>query len=119
MESNYKKLDVWKKSISFCKNIYLLTQDFPKNETYWLVDQMRRASVSIASNIAEWSWRNADADFLRFLHIAKWSTNEVETQIFIAYELWYISDISKNKIEWEAEEILKMLAWLIRSKSKL
>jgi four helix bundle protein len=118
MESNYKKLEVWKKSILLCKKLYIVLQDFPKIEIYGLTDQMRRASVSIASNIAEWSGRGSDADFARFLYIAKWSTTELETQIYIAHELGYISEITKNELETEIVEVLKMLAWLIRSKSK-
>lgn len=117
MESNYKKLEVWKKSILLCKELYLLTQGFPKLETYWLSDQIRRAVVSIPSNIAEWSGRSSSADYSRFLYMAKWSANEIETQIYIAYELWYISDIEKENLEIKIEEILKMLSWLIRSKS--
>lgn len=116
MESNYKKLEVWRKSILICKKIYIVSKDFPKTETYGLIDQMRRASVSIASNIAEWSWRWSNADFSRFLYIAKWSANELETQICIAYELWYISDVLKMEVEDEIEEILRMLGGLIKSK---
>lgn len=83
---------------------------------YWLSDQIRRASVSIPSNIAEWSGRNSDIDASRFPHIARWSANEVETQIYIAYELWYISQEAKEDMENEIEIILKMLNGLIRSK---
>lgn len=117
MESNYKKLGVWKKSILLCKKLYLVTQEFPKVEMYGLSDQIRRASVSIASNIAEWNGRSSDADFARFLYISKWSANELETQVYIAYELWYISEVIKTELDTDIEEILKMLVWLIRLKS--
>lgn len=117
MESNYKKLWVWKKSILLCKKLYTITQDFPKIEMYGLSDQIRRASVSIASNIAEWNGRSSDADFVRFLYISKWSANEIETQIYIAYELWYISETIRLELEKDIEEILKMLVGLIRLKS--
>ena len=116
MESNYKKLEVWKKSIILCKDIYIITQSFPKMETYWLSDQMRRSSVSISSNIAEWSGRWSNADYVRFLYISKWSLNELETQVYIAHELWYIEIDKKITIESKIEEILKMITGLIKVK---
>lgn len=71
IESHYSKLEVWKLSIELSKEIYTITSTFPKVEQYGLTDQMRRASVSIASNIAEGAYRGSIQDNIRFLYIAK------------------------------------------------
>ena len=97
METNYKSLKVWQKSIAFIKNLYKILESFPDDEKYWLTSQMKRASVSIPSNIAEWAGRNWSSEFKQFLHIAKWSCYELETQIIIAKELWYIKQSDYNK----------------------
>ena len=88
---NFRNLDVWKNSIQFAKTIYLLTATFPVKETYGLCSQMQRASVSIASNIAEGSSRRTATDFARFLDIALGSAFEIETQLIIAYEIGYLN----------------------------
>jgi four helix bundle protein len=119
MESYYKNLNVWKKSIDLVEQIYQITATFPKSEQYSLIDQIRRASISIPSNIAEWSGRSSEADYVRFLYIAKWSAMEIETQIIIAKRLKYIDDASCSHIENDIIEVLKMLSWLIASKSAL
>lgn len=120
MDSMYKKLLVWQKSIELVKNIYQVTKKYPKEELYSLVDQIKRSAVSISSNIAEWSSRNWNKEFINFLHIAKWSATELETQIIISKELWFISDEDYKLISEKIIEILKMLSSLIFSKkSKL
>ena len=117
METNYKKLMVWKKSLTFVKNLYKILDSFPDDEKYWLISQMKRAAISIPSNIAEWAWRNSKIEFKQFLHIAKWSCYELETQIIIAKELWYIKQLDYGKLSANIEELIKMLQWLIKSKS--
>jgi len=82
--ANFKELLVWQKSINFVTEIYELTNDFPKNEMYGLISQIRRASISIPSNIAEGNSRRSVADYLQFLKIARGSCAEVETQLIIA-----------------------------------
>ena len=90
----YQELEVWKKSIELVKTIYQVTEKFPQKEQFGLVSQIRRAIVSIPSNIAEGSARYSNRDTARFADIAIGSLAEVETQLIIAKELNYISNIS-------------------------
>jgi len=71
MSKNYKNLIVWQKSMELCLKIYKITEKFPKDELYWLTSQIRRASISIPSNIAEWYWRNWKQEYKQFLWMAK------------------------------------------------
>ena len=77
---NHKDLNVWKSSIQLAKQVYHVTDEFPKEETYGLVSQMRRAAVSVASNIAEGAARRGTREFIRFLHMAAGSASELDTQ---------------------------------------
>lgn len=88
---DFKKLLVWKKSIELVDDVYLIVWWFPSNEVFWLSSQIKRSSVSIASNIAEWNDRDSDKDFRRFLLISKWSSAELETQLILSNNLWYLS----------------------------
>ena len=92
----YKELDVWLKSRSLVKDVYLITQSFPKEELYGLVSQMRRCAVSIPSNIAEGYGRQYKKETIQFFHIARGSLYELETQLFIAFDLNYLIE-SKQK----------------------
>lgn len=89
----HKDLDVWKKSMDIVESIYKDTTRFPKEEIYGLTAQMRRAAVSIPSNIAEGAARNGKKEFVQFLYIALGSLSELETQIIIAKRLDYIHEI--------------------------
>ena len=88
---NFKELIVWQKSRSLVKDVYKLTQTFPSDEKFGLTQQIRRATVSIPSNIAEGSGRGTNNDFLHFIDIANGSAFEVETQLYLALDLEYIS----------------------------
>ena len=85
----HKDLDVWKLSIQLVKDIYQLTSKFPSEEKFGLVAQIRRAVVSIPSNIPEGEARNSDKDYIRFLYISLGSLSEIETQLIIAEELGF------------------------------
>ncbi|MBI2033815.1 MAG: four helix bundle protein [Candidatus Liptonbacteria bacterium] len=111
MES-FKQLTVWQKSIQLVKEIYRVTDKFPASEMYGLVSQMRRAAISIPSNIAEGKKRKTKKDFLQFLRIADGSAAELETQIIIAKELFPKLDFSKTVSL--LEEIQKMLITIIK-----
>ena len=87
---DYRKLEIWQIAISLCMKIYDMTDKFPDSEKFGLVSQMRRAAVSIPSNIAEGSGRGSDRDFYYFLGIAKGSLNELQTQMYIAEGREYI-----------------------------
>ncbi len=104
---HYKQLEVWKKSIELVKQIYMISEKFPKQEIYGLTSQIRRAAISIPSNIAESSNRYSNKDKKRFIEIALGSLAEVETQLILAKELNYISDIENQ------EEYLKQINALL------
>ncbi|MGB5794130.1 four helix bundle protein [Poseidonibacter sp.] len=110
---SYKDLIVWQKSIDFVESVYKLVKLLPKEETYALSDQIRRASVSIPSNIAEGFGRNSTKEYIHFLYISLGSASEVETQIIIGNRIGYFRDIDIyiSKIN----EIKKMLNALISS----
>ena len=108
---DHKDLDVWKKSIDAVIMLYELTAGFPQTEVYGLTQQLRRAAVSIPSNIAEGAARNSDKEFIHFLYIALGSLSEVETQIIIAKRLVYIRE-DRNALA-ELKDIRKMLTGLI------
>ena len=105
---NYKKLNVWVSSIFLVKNIYNLTRKFPKEEMFVLTQQLRRAAISIPSNIAEGAGRNSNAQFKNFLQISIGSCFEVETQLIISKELEYISEEELETISKGLDSIMKM-----------
>ena len=115
---NFKELSVWKKARELTKNIYTLTKRFPDNEKYASISQIQRACISIASNIAEWAGRWSDKEFTYFLNIAYWSAFELETQIILSYDLWYINSTEIDSITWDINEIQKMIYWLIQHNKK-
>ena len=108
----HKVLKVWQKSINFVIKIYEETNSFPNSELYGLTSQLRRAAVSVPSNIAEGAARNTDKEYVRFLFIARASAAEIETQLIIAENLGYITSID-NQLKEELLEISKMLTALI------
>ena len=90
---NHKDLEVWKKSMDFVSNIYKITEPFPNKELYGLTNQIRRAAVSVPSNIAEGAARSSKKEFIQFLYIALGSLSELETQIIIANRLEYLNNL--------------------------
>ncbi len=105
----YKDLVVWQKSIVLTKTVYKLTKKFPKTEIYSLTDQIRRASISIASNIAEGYGRRSHKEYIQFYSIAYGSSLEVETQLIIAKELDFVSNEEFDNVIILLTEIIKML----------
>ena len=108
----HSDLDVWKKSIEFVAEIYKMTKDFPKEEIYGLTSQIRRASVSIPSNIAEGAARNSTKEFIQFLYIALGSASETETQLIIAKEIGYLEN--NSFLLDEIKSIRKMIVGLVK-----
>lgn len=106
---DYKNLDVWKLSFSLCMKIYDVTANFPDSEKFGLSNQMRRAAVSVPSNMAEGAERNSDKDFHYFLGIAKGSLNELQTQVYIAVGRNYLSQEEAEKLDTLINEISKKL----------
>lgn len=106
---SYKQLIVWRKSIELVKSIYKLTSLFPKDELYGIISQIRRASISIPSNIAEGYGRRSHKEYLQFYSIAYGSSLELETQLIIANKLSFASDDDYKIAESLLNEIIKML----------
>ena len=107
----HHELHVWQESMTLVELIYKLTEAFPDKERYGLINQLRRAAVSVPSNIAEGAARGSDAEFIRFLHIARGSLSEIETQLLIAQRLGYTN--ADQSLERPIEQIFKKLGGLI------
>ena len=109
----HKDLDIWKLSIELVEKIYKLTALFPKEEIYGLVSQMRRAAVSIPSNISEGAARNHKKEYIQFLYMSLGSLSELETQIIISQKLNYLSDNAIMKdIEILRRKLLNFIKYL-------
>ena len=106
----FKELIIWKKSRQFCSTIYLITSTFPSEEKFGLTNQLRRACVSIPSNIAEGSSRNSNKEFARFLEIAVGSAYEIETQLLISFDLGFLENEKLKILIYQLEEIIKMIS---------
>src|SRR6187402_3625617 len=111
----FEKLDVWQKAIEFADVVYSTTRCFPSDERFGLTNQMRRAAVSISSNLAEGSSRNSRKDFARFIEIAVGSVFEVVSQSFIARNQGFLSQEQFQQHYQAAEKQGKMLSGLRRS----
>ena len=106
----FKELEIWKRSRKFCSVIYDITSNFPTSEKFGLTNQLRRASVSVPSNIAEGSSRKSEKDFARFLQISIGSAYEIETQLLIASDLGFIKQDEITEILNELNQIIKMIS---------
>lgn len=113
MKSDYRKLIVWEKSVALVKDVYVLTKKFPDDEKFGLTSQIRRAAVSIPSNIAEGKLRDSDPEFRRFLLISFGSGGELETQLEISLQLGYIQGADLTPVSEKLSEIMKILNTLI------
>ncbi|MFQ5788443.1 MAG: four helix bundle protein [Thermodesulfobacteriota bacterium] len=112
--NSYKELTVWQKSVKLVVEVYLLTEKFPREEIYGLTSQMRRASVSIPSNIAEGRMRGSKKDFIQFLRIAYSSGAELETQAEIAKQLPKTKILDYTQVDSFLNEVMKMLHVMIK-----
>lgn len=108
----YQKLLVWQEAMNLVVGVYRVTERLPTTERFGLCQQLRRAAISIPSNIAEGSGRHSDKDFIRFLNIANGSLLEVETQLLIALQLQYLEEISE--LQNSIDKIFAMLSSLKR-----
>ena len=112
---SYRELIVWQKAMDLTEEVYCLVKRLPISEQYALSDQLRRAVVSIPSNIAEGYGRNTAKEYVRFLNIARGSNNEVETQLFICVRLKYLQEKDISRALGYCDEIGKMLSTLIKN----
>ena len=118
MVRTHKDLEVWRKSVDFVTAIYKATDTFPSKENFGLTSQIRRAAVSIPSNIAEGATRRSQTEFKQFLYIALASGAELETQLIISSNLNYLKEEQCKVILDELYAILRMVQGLIKSISR-
>ena len=114
----YRNLQVWQRAMQFATELYQITRGFPRDEMYGLVSQRRRAAVSITSNIAEGYGRSTNTELIHFLYISLGSSNELETQIILAYNLQFISKEQYELLEAMNNEVNAKLRMLISVRSK-
>ncbi len=113
--TTYKNLEAWKLAMKIVKEIYVLTKLFPKDELFALTSQIKRAVISIPSNIAEGIGRNYKKDTIQFLHISRGSLYELETQLSIALMLEFINEVTYRNLELMIDEEVRIINGLIRS----
>lgn len=120
MAQSYRQLLAWQKAMELVRDIYRVTKSFPRDEAYGLTSQLRRATVSVPSNIAEGQARYSRREFYRFLQVARGSLAEMETQIMIATSLEYLTPTTARLLLSKASELGRILNGLIAStKSEL
>ena len=110
---DYKDLDTWKKSRELVSEIYDITNSFPKEKIYGLTNQIRRAAISVPSNIAEGNGRNSNKEINQFNFIARGSLYELEMQLYIAFDLKYISENQLNIIIQKISDCKRMIQGMI------
>lgn len=115
MGHSYRDLIVWQHAVKFVTHIYEVTRSFPKEERYELTNQLRRAAISVPSNIAEGQGRLSPREFKHFLGQARGSMLEVETQLIIAQNLGYLDERTFSVLESEAKSIARMLNRLVEA----
>ena len=115
MLKNYKELKVWQKSYQLCLEVYRATAEFPKEERFGLTSQMRRAVVSVVSNIAEGYGRKTTTEYIRSLYIVYGSNCELETQMLLSGDLGYTESSKLRGITEKIQEVERMLKALIKS----
>ena len=118
MLRNYKDLQVWQKAYQLCLEVYKATGEFPKHELYRITAQIRRAAVSIASNIAEGYGRKTTKEYIQFLYVAYGSICELETQVLLSGDLSYLSSNEAKRLQDIIGEVERMLKALINSLEK-
>ncbi len=112
---SYKDLLVWQKGITLVEWIYRITREFPQSEEYGLKSQMRRAAVSIPSNVAEGSVRHSSAEYTRYISIALGSVAELDTQVELAKRLGFVQEVEAGSLVESCQELGRMLNGLRRS----
>jgi len=111
--TNYKTLEIWKKSLLLVKDVYTITRAFPKDELYVLTSQLRRAAISIPANVAEGYGRNHKKDSIQFFHVSRGSLYELETLLNIAFLTGALKESHFNQLSEALDECLKIINGLI------
>lgn len=112
---DFRQLKVWEKAHQLALAVYKVTKGFPKEELYGLTSQIRRAGMSIPTNIAEGCGRNTDPEFARFLQIAMGSASETEYQLILAHDLEFLTKDMYEKLHTDVEEVKRILASLLKT----
>lgn len=112
---DFRQLKVWEKAHQLALDVYKSTKNFPKEDLYGLTSQIRRASMSIPTNIAEGCGRNTDPEFARFLQISMGSASETEYQLILAHDLEFLSKDNYEMLHLEVEHLKSMLASLLKT----
>ncbi len=112
MDKPHRSLEVWKKSMELVTLVYSMTAQFPSEERFGLVSQMRRCAVSIPSNLAEGAARRNDKELTQFLHISMGSSSELDTQLEISRRLGFLSETDATQLDGQLAEVDKMLVGL-------
>lgn len=112
---SYRDLIVWQKSMNLVKDIYLEVANFPKNELYGLVSQIRRAAISVPANIAEGQARNSTGEFRQFLGISRGSLAELETLLILSSNLTYLEEVKFRVFISQCSELNRLISGLLRS----
>lgn len=117
LKLNHKNLEAWKQSLLLIKEIYVLTKTFPKEELFGITSQLRRASISVASNIAEGSSRKSSAERKRFYEIARSSVVEIDTQLEISLQIGFVEKEELQDIESSVTHVFALLSGLLKSQN--
>ena len=110
----HQKLDAWSKSVDFVVEVYKSTESFPKEETYGLTSQIRRAAISVPANIAEGAGRYSQKEFAHFVSNAQGSASELETELIIAHRLGYLSEALFSQLVTDLERIGRLITGLTK-----
>jgi len=114
MKKPHKKLDLWNAAMELAVLLYRATESFPREERFCLTDQIRRAALSVPSNVAEGAARHTKKEFINYLHMAQGSLSELDTHLELATRLGYLDRVNWEKFDGQIERIDKMLSGLIR-----
>ena len=114
MAKMYEHLDAWKEATNLAVKVYEITKEFPSTEFYGITSQLRRASVSISSNIAEGAGRSSKKDFKQFVHIASGSLNEVESLLHISFQLGFLQDGEFSDMRERVRQVGRLVGGLLR-----
>ncbi len=114
MAKMYENLDAWKEATNLAVRIYQITRTFPKEEIYGITSQIRRAAVSISSNIAEGAGRRSKKDFQQFVHVASGSLNEVESILHICFRLDFVKPDAYQDLKENVDKVGRLIGGLIK-----
>ena len=118
MVRDYKDLQVWQKSIELVKEIYFITKELPREESFNLISQMRRSAVSVSSNIAEGWMRQHTNEYIQFIYHALGSCGELDTQVIISNHLGYVDNKTMDSLSEIINHVIRMLRNLVKSLKK-